>query len=382
MKRLVLLGGGHAHIEVLRELALLPERRWDVTVVTPYPWLTYSGMVPGHFAGHYELDDCIIDLRALCERARATLQLGSVSLVSPRANEVICADSTVLGYDVLSVNVGSAPNVGEARGVERYATPLRPLEKVVKSWNDVLVRASDGRLPSVTLVGGGAAAVELALAMSYRFHRDLFEVAPHVRILTDTPSFAPNLAAGARARLARRMRKLGVEWHGHSLVAEVGAGFIRLKTGIEFATDAVFWATGAAAHPWIRDSGFATDDRGFMLTNDLLQSPSHPNVFGAGDCVNELGHPLPKAGVFAVRAGPVLAANLMAALEERPLAPFVPARNYLALVSTGDRHAVGNWNGYSWSGRWVWRWKDRIDRRFIARYRDFPLPPGPGAQKA
>lgn len=372
MKRLLLLGGGHAHVEVLRTLAMLPEPRYEATLVTPYPWLTYSGMIPGHFAGHYELDHCTIDLRALCERAQASLVLAGASLVSPRANEVVCSNAMVLPYDVLSINVGSVPSYGDAKGAERHAVPLRPLERAVKAWNDVLVRASDGRMAAVTLVGGGAAAVELALAMNHRFRRDLFEVASHVRVLTDTPVFLPTLAPGARTLLGHRMRRMGVEAHTDSEVAEVGEGFIRLRTGIEFATDAVFWATGPAAPPWLRESGFATDERGYLLTNDLLQSPSHPNVFGAGDCVNELGHPLPKAGVFAVRAGPVLANNLMAALEGRPLTPHLPRKRYLAIISAGRRDAVAAWGPFAWGGSWVWRWKDRIDRDFIARYRDVP----------
>jgi selenide,water dikinase len=155
-------------------------------------------------------------------------------------------------------------------------------------------------------------------------------------------------------------------------VTEVGADFIRLESGLEFATDAVFWATGAAAPEWIRESGFATDDQGFLITNDMLQSPSHPNVFGAGDCVNVLGRPMPKAGVFAVRAGPVLAANLRAALDGQPLQPLITKPDYLALVSTGSRHAVGVYGEHSWSGGWVWRWKDHIDRKFIAKYRADP----------
>lgn len=374
MKRLVLIGGGHAHVEVMRTLALMPEPRWEVTLVTPFPRLTYSGMVPGHFAGHYELDDCTIDLRALCDRARATLLLTTASLVSPGANEVICANATVLPYDVLSINAGSAPNLAGASGVERHAALLRPLERAIKAWNDVLVRASDGRMAAVTVVGGGAAAVELAMAMSYRFRRDLFEVASHVRVLTDAPVLVPAMPAGARSRLEARMRKGGVEWHGDSAVTEVGAGFIRLKSGLEFATDAVFWATGSAAPAWIRQSGFATDDHGYLLTNDLLQSPSHPNVFGAGDCVNELGHALPKAGVFAVRAGPALAANLIAALQGGQLKPHVAKPRYLALIATGEKHAVGTWGSFAWSGGWVWHWKDHIDRGFIARYRNLPAP--------
>lgn len=372
MKRLLLVGGGHAHVEVLRQFA---EQRpeCEITLVTPYPWLTYSGMVPGLMAGHYELDDCTIDLLKLAERANAGLVLTSVSLASLRANEVICANGTVLPYDVLSINVGAIPVIGKARGVEKHAIPVRPLERAVKGFNDVLVRARDGRMAAVTVVGGGAAAVELACAMNHRFQRELFEVATHVRVIGDKPSLVPDLPLGARMRLRRAMRRRGVEAQLGAAVVEVGEGYIRLESGLEFATDAVFWVTGSTAQPWLAESGLACDEHGFMLTNDLLQSPSHPNVLGAGDCVNELGHPLPKAGVFAVRAGPVLAANLHAALEGRPLQPHIPKTRWLSLISTGDRHAVGAWNGMSWSGRWAWRWKDRIDRAFIARYRAPPV---------
>ena len=238
----------------------------------------------------------------------------------------------------------------------------------------MLARARDGAITAVTVVGGGAAGVEVAMAMSHRFHRELYEVATHVRVISETPDIAPGLPLAARIALRARMRKRGVELQAGSAVAEVGADFVRLQNGLEFATGAVFWVTGAASHQWLGASGFATDDRGFLLTNDLLQSPSHPNVFGAGDCVNELGHPRPKAGVFAVRAGPVLAANLVAALEGRPLQAYLPKKRYLALISTGERHAVGAWNGLAWSGHWAWQWKDRIDRAFVARYR---LPRAP-----
>ena len=369
MKRLVLLGGGHAHVEVLRVLAEQPDATREVTLVTPYPWLTYSGMVPGLFAGHYELDDCTIDLQGLSSRAEASLILTTASLVSARESEVVLSNGEVIPYDVLSINVGSVARFGATRGVEKHATVLRPLEKAVKAYNDVLFRAREGRMATVTVVGAGAAGVELAMAMNHRFRRDLFEAAPHVRVLGESDTIVPELPLGARLRLRARMRAAGVEAQLGSPVNEVGEGFIRLQSGLQFATDAVFWAGGATAPPWLRDSGFATDENGYLLTNDLLQSPSHPNVFGAGDCVNELGHPLPKAGVFAVRAAPTLASNLLAALHGRALQAHLPSRRYLALVSTGGKHAVGAWNGFSWSGGWVWRWKDRIDRRFIARYR-------------
>ena len=367
MKRLVLLGGGHAHIEVLRDLAAAPDPDLDAVLVTPYPWLTYTGMLPGHIAGHYALDECTIDLAGLVARARVRHMATTASLVSPDANQVVCANGQVVDYDVLSLDVGSQPAIGEAKGVEANAVVVRPLERLVKGWNDVYARAARGQVTSVSVVGGGAAGIELALAMNHRLRTTLEDPVPHVRLISDAPG--AGIAAGARRRLVRSMSKAGIGSHVGIAVAEVGREFVRLANGLEFVTDAVFWATGAAAHGWIRDSGLATDERGFLLTNDLLQSTSHANVFGAGDCATEAGHPRPKAGVFAVRAAPILAANLRAALAGRALQAFLPPRHYLALVSTGERHAVGAWNGFAWQGRWAWRWKDRIDRRFIARYR-------------
>jgi selenide,water dikinase len=144
---------------------------------------------------------------------------------------------------------------------------------------------------------------------------------------------------------------------------------VRLRDNIEFASDATFWVAGAAANPIFRDSGLRTDERGYLLVNDCLQSLSHPEVFGAGDCATSLEHPRPKAGVFAVRAGPALAANLRAALAGQPLRAQVTRKRFLALIACGDRRALGVYGPLVFSGRWVWHWKDRIDRRFLARYR-------------
>jgi selenide,water dikinase len=355
VKRLVLAGGGHAHLEVLRRFG---ERRApaEVVLVTPYPWFTYSAMVPGLIAGHYALDECTIDLAALCARAGATLVPTQVTALDPKARRIACADGKRIDYDVLSLDVGSRPLTEAASGVERHAIAMRPLERLVKGWNDVLARSREGRVRTITMVGTGAAGLELAFAMHHRLRSELGERAPHFR-------------AGARRRLAAEVLHRGIESHHGSGVLEVGAGFAHLRNGLEFATDAVFWAAGAASHPWIAASGVACDSRGYMLTDDFLQSVSHPEILGAGDCATRQGHRFARAGVFAVRAGPVLAENVRAALDGRPLRPHVPRRTYLALISAGDRYAIAVWDGFSWEGDWVWRWKDRIDRAFVGRYR-------------
>ena len=368
MKRLVLLGGGHAHAEVLRDLAEKPLAAARVTLVTPYPRLIYTGMVPGVIAGHYKLDECAIAIEALAERAGVEFVQAAAASIDPLARKVVCADGSDIPYDVLSMDVGSHPLIGAAIGVREHAVLVRPLESLVQGWGGVLARARAGRVGSITIVGGGAAGVELAFAMDYRLRRDLPAPAKHVRIITNTPVALAEFPEGARRRLVRRLARRNIGSHVSSTVAEVGPDHVRLDNGLDFASDATFWAGGAGAQPWIRASGFAVDERGFLLTNDYLQSVSFAEVFGAGDCATQEGRRLSKAGVFAVRAAPVLAANLRAALAGAPLAPFRTDPRYLALISTGGRHAVGTWNGFAWQGAWAWHWKDRIDRKFVARY--------------
>lgn len=381
MKRLVLLGGGHAHIEVLRSLALEPLAGVEVTLVTPHARLLYTGMVPGVIAGHYALADAAVDLAELASAAHATLHLTTASMVSPVEREVTCSDASVVPYDVLSLDVGSSPVLGKASGVAKHAVVMRPLEGLVRGWADVRSRALAGNVKSVTVVGAGAAGIELALAMDHGLRRSLKAASPHVRILTDSPVAVPEFNDAAREKLKRRLAKRNIGLHVSSEVSEIGGDFVRLTSGLEFASDATFWATGAGAHEWIRQSGLATDKRGFMLVNDFLQSVTFREVFGAGDCVVQENHPLPRAGVFAVRAAPRLAANLRAALAGGALERHVTSPRFLALVSTGAKRAVGVWGSHAFEGMLAWRWKDAIDRKFVARYQGMKLGRNPPTDK-
>ena len=367
MKRLLLAGGGHAHIEVLRDLAEKPLPSLEITLVTPYPRLIYTGMVPGVIAGHFRLEECAIDLEALARRAQAKLVLSAATRLEPRAGVVACADGATLEYDVLSLDVGPQVADAAAGGVDRHATAVRPMERLLEGWGDALRRAREGSVGSVTVVGGGAAGVELALAMEHRLRNEC-PFAPHVRVITAMPEIVPELAPGARRRLVACLEKRNIGCHTNGTVTEVGRDYVRLASGLEFASDATFWATGAAPHAWLRASGLATDPRGFVLTNDCLQSVTDARVFAVGDCATQEGRRYARAGVFAVRAAPVLAQNLRAMAMDAPLARHASSRRYLAIVSAGGRRAVAAWNGFAVSGAWCWRWKERIDRRFVARY--------------
>jgi selenide,water dikinase len=368
VKRLVLLGGGHAHVHVLKAIGNALDPAVSVTLVTPVERQVYSGMVPGYVAGRYTLEECGIDLGPLARHARALVMRSSATRINPAMREVILANGDIVPYDVLSVDVGAQPFVAGAAGVGAHAIAVRPLERFLAGWEQVLARARAGAVNAVSVVGGGAAGLELAFAMQHRFRSEIGAGAPHVRVLTDAHSFVPEYSTAVRGRLLHQAQRNAIGLHAQCRVGEVGPGYLRLKDNIEFASDATFWVTGAAAHEFIRDSGLRTDERGFLAVDDCMQSLSHPGIFGSGDCATNLQNPRPKAGVFAVRAGPALAANLKAALHGGPLGRHVSARRFLALISCGPRYAVGVYGPLSFAGSWVWRWKDRIDRRFIAGY--------------
>jgi selenide,water dikinase len=368
MKRLVLLGGGHAHVHVLKAVGEALDSGVGVTLITPVQSQVYSGMVPGYLAGHYTLQECSIALTPLAQRARALIVRASGVRVDPRLREVTCSNGQTVAYDVLSIDIGSRPFVGDAKGVAEHAIPVRPLEDFVAAWERVLQRVREGSVGSVTVVGGGAAGIEVAFAMDHRFRIERGADAPHVRVVTNTPAPVMEYSGRVRERLTRLAKARNVGVHVNATVAQVGPGFVRLADNIEFASDATFWVAGAAAPALLRDSGLQTDARGFLAVNDFMQSLSAPEVFGAGDCATNVANPRAKAGVFAVRAGPALSLNLLAALKGGPFEHHVTPERFLALISCGERYAVGVYGPLSFEGRWVWRWKDRIDRRFLANY--------------
>jgi len=214
----------------------------------------------------------------------------------------------------------------------------------------------------------------LLLAMQQRLRVTLGDAAPRFALITDRPHLLPEHAPAVRARFGRLLVAREVVLHLDSGAVAVEDGAVIVTQQRRIAADRIVWVTSAAAQPWLAASGLACDERGFLLLDEHLRSTSHPFVFAAGDCATQVAHPRPKSGVFAVRQGPPLVANLRRSLHDQPLVRFVPQRHALSLISTGDRHAIASRGPWMIEGDWVWRWKDRIDRRFLARYR----PPAAG----
>src|SRR6266581_2280913 len=213
-------------------------------------------------------------------------------------------------------------------------------------------------------LGAPARGVEVLLAMQHALAGAAVEFA-----LFDDTRILGGHNAGVRRRIGRILGERGVAVRAGERVVAVRAGGLELERGEGFDAQATVWATGAGAPSWIAQSGLATDPRGFVAVSGTLRSPSHPEVFAAGDCATIIGDSRPKSGVIAVRQGPILAGNLRLALAGAPPEPFRAPARALALISCGDRYAVASWASFALEGSWVWRCKDRIDRRFVRRYR-------------
>jgi len=374
LKDLVLLGGGHSHVAVLKRFGMRPLPGVRVTLVTRGIETPYSGMLPGLVAGHYTRDETYIDLQVLGRFAGARVIAAEATGLDLATRRLRIGDRPPIPYDVLSIDIGSTPSM-RVPGAAEHAVPVKPIDRFLERWTALCARlgAAGGR-QRLAVVGGGAGGVELLLAARHRLHA-LGLTAIECALFTDSGRILPGHNASVRGRFERILRERGVAVHAGQAVVDVVPGVLRTADGVAHEVDEVLWTTEAAAAPWLRTSGLDVDDGGFVRVADSLQSVSHPDVFAAGDIAAMVAHPRPKSGVFAVRQGPPLARNLRRRLLGQALEPYRPQRQFLSLVSTGDRYAVASRGPFAFEGHWVWRWKDRIDRAFMRKYQQLPEMP-------
>lgn len=381
LKDLVLIGGGHSHVEVLKKFAMAPLPGVRITMVARDLHTPYSGMLPGLVAGLYDFEDAHVDLRPLCQFAGATLIHDEAVGLDLNKQQVLCAARPALDFDVLSINIGSRQATQSVPGASEFATAVKPINRFMASWAKITERvlAYPGRY-RIGVIGAGAAGVEVILSMQHRLKALLTEqerdpsdveftlVSKSSRILA---SFHP----GVTERFMRIMAERDITVLAGVEATKAGADRIELSNGKHLDVDDMLWVTEGATQGWLNDAGLAVDENGFVALHDTLQSTSHPQVFAAGDIGHVLAHPRPKAGVIAVRQGPPLAENLRNALLGQPLKSFKPQKDMLALIGTGDRYAVATRGKWHAEGKWVWRWKDWIDRRWMQKYNDLPKMP-------
>lgn len=378
-KKLLLVGAGHAHIDLLRSIinSSEPPKHLQITLVTEQPQTIYSGMLPGWMAGHYNLADISIDAQALCEQAGVIFIQQSLAKVDAASSIARTADNQQLDYDVLSLNTGANTdlrwlNKGQDQlpaNTETAVLPIqlpeqviavRPISLFIERWQQIIEEAKQSAQYQLAVVGAGAAATELVLAAQYAL-RCINSNHQAYLVCGD------ELLSGFNQRFKKQVIK---QLHRHKvqIVYERALGYSegQLHTSRHpLVIDALIAATGVTGSAWTKHTDLHTVDHGFIAVNEVQQSISHPNVFAVGDVATRVDQKMAHSGVHAVRGGAVEADNLLAYLADQPLHSYDPRLRTLYLLSCGDKYAIASWGRYSLQGRWVWQLKKCIDKRFI-----------------
>ncbi|MEH1805231.1 FAD-dependent oxidoreductase [Nostoc sp.] len=393
VKKLVLIGGGHSHAIVMKMFGMKPLTGVNLTLITTASETAYSGMLPGHIAGLYSHSECHIDLRPLANFAQAQLYIDTVVALDLKNNKVLCANGLAVDFDVLSIDIGSTPAILSVSGAAEYAIAAKPVSQLLEHWHQLV--AGVGKNPqepiSIAIVGGGAGGVELALSMQSYLHKILHQTQQpiqnlEIHLFHRGHELMPNYHQSVRHQLQQILTKRGIKLHLGETVCKIAPTThketkevfeIKCESGLTVECNKIFWVTQASAPEWLKNAGLGTDEQGFILVEDTLQSQTHPQIFAAGDIATMVNHPRPKAGVFAVRQGKPLFENLQQILLGKPLKSYKPQKQYLSLIGTGDGRAMSaTGNAYATRGiftlpphKLLWRYKDWIDRRFMERFR-------------
>lgn len=372
-KRLVLVGGGHAHLSVLRALAKKRPAGLDVVLITRSKHQNYSGMLPGWIAGHYAQAECRVDLGPLVRAAGGRLVLDEIVGMDAARRCVGLTTGQHVEYDLLSLDVGSETDTSWLETLGDKLLPAKPLDIFFARWPHVLTAAKAKKNYRLVVVGGGAAGVEMALAAQQAFTSAGIDGC--VELVASESGLLPGHAKGVQARVQRFAEQAGL---GLNFARGVGTEEgVLLADGRLVQADKVIAATGARPAVWLGLSNLGLDENGYILVDKYHRSVSHPNVFAAGDVCARADVVIQRSGVHAVHAGPVLANNLLAVLNGTALQPYVPRQPSLYLLACGPHYAVASWGRWSAEGQWVWRWKDWIDRGFIRRFSGNPHTQAP-----
>lgn len=388
VKDLVLIGGGHSHAIVLKLFGIRPLPGVRITLITEAANTPYTGMLPGHVAGFYSIEECHIDLRPLAEFAQAQLYVDQAIALDLVRKQVICAHRPAVGFDLLSIDIGSTPTLPDLPGVADYSLPAKPIRRFLEHWHRLVAQVNQQpqKQLRIAVVGGGTGGVELSLAVQRQLHQIL--QAAHqplsnleMHLFHRGEQIMPGHTPWVRQRLQKILIQRGIALHLQETVCEVQEELQNLTvgcvSGLEVLVDYIIWVTQASAPDWLAKAGLATDAQGFVQVDDTLRSLSHPFVFAAGDIAAMVNHPRPKAGVFAVRQGKPLFQNLRRVLQDQPLKAYHPQKNYLSLIGTSVSAADPSFNTaiasrgiLAWESPLIWRWKDWIDRRFMQRFQN------------
>lgn len=360
----MLAGGGHAHLSVLADWAARPLPDTERLLITSSRHTVYSGMVPGWLAGIYQANDPLIDLAPLAEQAGAQLILADVIGLDAAAKVLTLSTGDNFSFDWLSLAIGGEIDTAALAAAGDRVLPIRPMHEFMIRWAQLMQPDNPSRLEHIAVVGGGPAGIELALNIDAAMRAGTGGA--RVTLVSTSEGFLHGHAEQVRLLARQTLLERGI-----AVQSARAAGHeqgLLLSNGAFLQCDCIVAATGSRAPQWLARSGLACTAEGFVAVGADLASTSHPAIFAAGDIIDRADRRLERSGVHAVKAGPVLAANLRAALRRAPMRQYQPRKRTLYLLATGDRRAIMSWGSLAGMGQWAWRIKDWIDRGFVRRY--------------
>ena len=363
MKSLVLVGGGHAHLYVLRSLTHRKFSKFEVVLITPNHFQNYSGMLPGWMAGHYSKAQLQINLLSLAQKANIHLIVNRVIGIDAEKSLVYLPENNQIKYDLLSVDMGCETDVSKFEALQEKLLPIRPLENFIEAWSEIISKKKKFQL---VVVGGGAAGVELALAARYSFTRSEMYDSGHVDLVVSESGLLTEFSPKIQCYIKNILFNAGITVH-YLKASGTKEGLI-LSNGKFLAADCVIAATGTQAPLWLQKSSLRLDKNGYIAVDGYHKSLSHPNVFATGDISSRQDSIITKSGVHAVRAGPILFSNLLATQNGKPLTFYYPRKYSLYILACGSRHAIASWGKWSIQGKLVWYLKNWIDQKFVRKF--------------
>ena len=373
LKDVVLLGGGHSHIGVLKSFGMQNVGGARLTLISREIETPYSSMLPGIIAGHYKANEGHVDLIPLTEFAGARFIHDEVIGIDTKNQKVLLSKRPPISYDLLSINIGSTPCQPKLIDSKSNVIPVKPISQFLNRWEEICERIikREGKT-KIGVIGGGVGGIEVILAIDHFFSSSLDKTnLVELALITSDK----NILSDERHRVAKYFHNLltvrGIQIHTSTRITEVRQGKV-ISNNFELDLNEILWVTEAKPPDWLKKTGLALDDQGFLLIDNQLKSVSEPNIFATGDIATINGSSRPKSGVFAVRQAPILTNNLRAKLLHHKMSNYKPQKHFLKLISTGNKFAVATKSKWSAQGRWVWKWKNWIDKRFIEEYQVLP----------
>jgi len=373
-QHLVLIGGGHSHAIALKEWQKNPIPNVKLTLITNVLQTPYSGMLPGYLAGFYRFEETHIDLKKLAQFSQTKLVLTTAIALDLIKNQVICADCAPISFDILSIDIGSTPTLLNIVGSE-FVIPAKPVPQLLQAWEKLLnhVHQNPKNPISISIVGGGAGGVELALNTRSRLQTILPSHLITFHLFHRGQKLLEHHNPWVSHKIEKILKERDIQLHlGETVQSIQTSGLdsyqITCQSNLSIPTNYIFGVTQASAPDWIKHSDLSTDSSGFILIKNTLQTLSHKHIFATGDIATMPDHPRPKAGVFAVRQGKPLVENWRNFLLNKPLKPYFPQKTYLSLIGTGDKKAIASWGNWGFRSRYFWQWKDYLDRQFMEQF--------------